>query len=257
MRCVSTRVLPLPAPASISSGPSPWVTASRCGSLSPSSSSLRCSACGFSPMIGSIEARPEAARVAPAASRPRVSRLLRRASAAGWIRSLDCPQRAHFGGLFGIVVGDLADHPFECADAAREALNGLGDRVGEVDPVGIGTLDATALDAHGVAGIADDGAVRRYIGDDDAVGADLRAVSDRDRPEELRAGSDRDVVFDGRVALAGGKAGAAERDALVQRYVVTYLGCFTDDYAGAVDDEEPLGDGRGGVYLEAGVCRGQ
>src|SRR4051794_33916988 len=28
------RVLPLPAPANTSSGPSPWVTASRCGSLS-------------------------------------------------------------------------------------------------------------------------------------------------------------------------------------------------------------------------------
>ena len=34
-RWVSTRVLPLPAPASTSSGPSPWRTASRCGGLSP------------------------------------------------------------------------------------------------------------------------------------------------------------------------------------------------------------------------------
>src|SRR3954449_8832768 len=36
MRWVSTRVLPEPAPARMSSGPAPWVTASRCGGLSPS-----------------------------------------------------------------------------------------------------------------------------------------------------------------------------------------------------------------------------
>src|SRR5215207_4857471 len=38
MRWVRTRVLPEPAPASTSSGPSPWRTASRCGSLSSASS---------------------------------------------------------------------------------------------------------------------------------------------------------------------------------------------------------------------------
>ena len=35
-RWVRTRVLPLPAPASTRSGPSPWSTASRCAGLSPS-----------------------------------------------------------------------------------------------------------------------------------------------------------------------------------------------------------------------------
>ena len=38
IRCVSTRVLPEPAPARIRSGPSPYVTASRWGSLSPARS---------------------------------------------------------------------------------------------------------------------------------------------------------------------------------------------------------------------------
>src|SRR5476649_3077783 len=37
MRAVSTRVLPLPAPAKINRGPSPCVTASRCGGFSRSS----------------------------------------------------------------------------------------------------------------------------------------------------------------------------------------------------------------------------
>ncbi len=37
-RCVSTRVLPDPAPARMSSGPSTWVTALRCSGLRPASS---------------------------------------------------------------------------------------------------------------------------------------------------------------------------------------------------------------------------
>ena len=41
IRRVSTRVLPEPAPATTSSGAPSWTTASRCGSLSPSSSSSR------------------------------------------------------------------------------------------------------------------------------------------------------------------------------------------------------------------------
>ena len=60
----------------------------------------------------------------------------------------------------------------------------------------------------------------RHVGDDDAVGADLRAMADRDRPEQLGAGADRDVVLHGRMALAGRKAGAAERHALIERHVV-------------------------------------
>src|SRR2546430_15703116 len=40
MRCVSTRVLPLPAPAKTSSGPSGAWTASRCCAFKPSSSAL-------------------------------------------------------------------------------------------------------------------------------------------------------------------------------------------------------------------------
>src|SRR3712207_8772114 len=50
--------------------------------------------------------------------------------------------------------------------------------------------------------------------DDDGVGADLRAVADRDRAEQLRARADRHVVLERRVALAGREARAAERHAL-------------------------------------------
>src|SRR6185369_11840229 len=41
MRCVMTRVLPLPAPARIRSGPSVWLTASRCCALRPLRKSMK------------------------------------------------------------------------------------------------------------------------------------------------------------------------------------------------------------------------
>src|ERR1035437_6551834 len=41
MRCVMTRVFPLPAPARISKGPSIWFTASRCCALSPLRKSMK------------------------------------------------------------------------------------------------------------------------------------------------------------------------------------------------------------------------
>ena len=105
-----------------------------------------------------------------------------------------------------------------------------------------GPSGRTPSTLHDVAGVADDRAVRRDVGDDDAVGADLRAVADADRAEQLGAAADRHVVLDRRVALAGREAGAAERDALVERHVVADLGRLADHDAGAVVDEEALAD---------------
>src|SRR5207253_7011500 len=98
------------------------------------------------------EARPEAARGAIPDQRgwapgPR--------SAAGGVGTLDGAKRPQLGGRFRVVVAELADHPFERADAAREPLDGLGDGVRQVDPVGVGPLDAPALPAHGVPGAPD------------------------------------------------------------------------------------------------------
>src|SRR3954451_5752597 len=53
IRCVSTRVLPDPAPASTSSGPSGCVTASRCGGFNPASRSSTAAASGTEPRIRS------------------------------------------------------------------------------------------------------------------------------------------------------------------------------------------------------------
>ena len=91
-----------------------------------------------------------------------------------------------------------------------------------------------------------------HVGDHDGVGADLRAVPDRDRAEQLRAGADRDVVLHRRVALAGGEARAAERDALVERDVVADRRRLPDHDARAVVDEQALADLGGRVDLDAG-----
>jgi hypothetical protein len=77
-------------------------------------------------------------------------------------------------------------------------------------------------------------------------------VADRDRPKQFRAGADRDVVFDGRVALARGEAGAAERDALVERDVVADLRGLADYDAGTVIDEQALADLGAGMDLDPG-----
>ena len=104
--------------------------------------------------------------------------------------------------LGGVSPASVGEPPLDLADALGEPLDRVGDRVGEVDPVGVGALGLAALDPDGVAGVADHGRVRRDVVDHDRVGADLGAVADRDRAEQLRPGADRDVVLERRVALA-------------------------------------------------------
>ena len=136
------------------------------------------------------------------------------ASAAGGIRAARGPRRlgavrasapaaASCAGV-DAALGERA--LLERADAARQPLDRVGDRVGQVDPVGVGPLRPAAVDAHRMAGVADDGRVRRHVVDHDRVGADLRAVADGDRAEQLGARADRDVVLDGRVALAASRS---------------------------------------------------
>ena len=73
-----------------------------------------------------------------------------------------------------------------------------------------------------------------------------------DRPEQLRARADHDVVAHGRVALAAREARAAQRDPLVEGHVVADLGRLADHDAGPVVDEERFADPRRRVDLHAG-----
>ena len=92
--------------------------------------------------------------------------------------------------------------------------------------------------------------VRRDVGDHDRVRADLGAVADPDRAEQLGARADRHVVFDRRVALPALEAGAAQRDPLVDGHAGADLGGLADHHARAVVDEELLADPRRRVDLD-------
>ena len=107
-------------------------------------------------------------------------------------------------------------------------------------------LRAALVHADRVARIAHHGGVGRHVVDDDRVGADLGARAHDDRAEQLGAGTDHDLVPDGRVALAAREAGAAERDAPGHRHVVAHLGRLADHHAGSVVDEQPAPDARRG-----------
>ena len=151
-----------------------------------------------------------------------------------------------------LAAVELGEPLLELGDPLRERLDRLGDRVGQVDPVGVGALRPPAFDPDRVAGVADHGRAGRHVLDDDGVGADLGAVADRDRAEQLGAGADRDVVAQGRVALAALEAGAAERHPLVEGHPPADLGRLADHHAGAVVDEELGADLRRRVDLDPG-----
>ena len=92
----------------------------------------------------------------------------------------------------------------------------------------------------------------RDILDDDGVCADLRAVADRDRSQQLRPGADRHVVAQGRVALAGLQARAPERHALIEGHAVADLCRLADHDSRAVVDEELRADPGRGMDLYPG-----
>ena len=107
-----------------------------------------------------------------------------------------------------------------------------------------------------VAGNADDGCIRRHVGDDDGASADGGVFAHFDRADELGSCAYLDVVLQGWVALLPLRAGAAEGDALVEVAVVADLRRFADDDAHAVIDEETLADRGAGVDLNAGEIAG-
>src|SRR5207237_3127275 len=95
-----------------------------------------------------------------------------------------------------------------------------------------------------------------HVLDDDGVGADLGAAADRDRPQQLGAAADGDVVAEGRVALAALETRATERDPLLEGDAVADHGRLADDDAGAVVDEQLVADRRRRMDLAPGYGAG-
>ena len=228
MRCVSTRVLPDPAPASTSSGPVPCVTASRWGGFSPSSScSARAALRSAPPLraraLGSSAVRPRRSAASPPAGFWPCPRRSGRTSPA-CLRSL--PVRS---------ATSRSSSPMRSASP----LQRVGDRVRQVQPVGVRALRPASLDPHRVARVADHGRVRRARRGSTTEFAPTLAPwptvigPSSFAPEPI-------VTLSSTVGcrLPRGEAGAAERDALVERHAVADLRRLADHDARAVVDEE-------------------
>ena len=131
----------------------------------------------------------------------------------------------------------------------------LRDRVGQVDLVECvrrRRADALAVDLDHAGLHTDHGRVGRHFLQHDGIRTDAAVVAHLKRAEHLGAGRNQHIVANGRVALAGIVARAAERHAVVDRAVVTDLGGFADHDAHAVVDEQAAADGRARVDLDAG-----
>ena len=89
-----------------------------------------------------------------------------------------------------------------------------------------------------------------HVVDDDGVGADLGAVTDGDRAQQLGPRADGDVVLHRGVACR--RPGPAERHGMVERDVVADLGRLADDHAGPWSMKNPSPIVRRGVDLDAG-----
>src|SRR5215218_794066 len=88
------------------------------------------------------------------------------------VRSADVAQRHDVADLRSLAAVALRELALEVGDPAGELLDRVGDRVGQVHPVGVRALGLAALDPDRVARVADDGRVRRDVVDDHRVGAD-------------------------------------------------------------------------------------
>ena len=141
---------------------------------------------------------------------------------------------------------ELGDGAFELGDAGRERAHRVGDRIRQVDPVGVGSLDAAPSMRTGWPGTPTTVAFGGTSRTTTLLAPILAPCPIVDRPEQLGARADRDVVLHRGVALAGREAGAAEGHALVERDAVTDHRRLADHHARAVVDEQPGTDLRGG-----------
>ena len=81
---------------------------------------------------------------------------------------------------------------------------------------------------------------------------DLTVTVYDDGAQHLCARSDENVIAERGMTLSYVLTRTAERYALVERAIVSYLGCLTDNDARSVVDNESLADGRARVDLNSG-----
>ena len=143
---------------------------------------------------------------------------------------------------------------FQCTDAAVEVGKTLSDHIRQILLVEvIRRVDSLVVDADDFGRYADSGAVGWQVAQNDASGTDTGIVADIDWAKHLGAGTDQDVIAEGRVTLAGVLAGTAEGHTVIDGAVVADLRRLAEDDAHAVVDEQAFADLRARMDLDAGA----
>ena len=105
-------------------------------------------------------------------------------------------------------------------------------------------------------GTADNGAAIGHVAGDDRIRADLRALADDDVTQHLRARTDDRAILQRGVAFflvrVGAAALPAQRDAVIDRDIITNDSRLADHNAGAVIDKQTRADFRFRVDFNAG-----
>ena len=96
----------------------------------------------------------------------------------------------------------------------------------------------------------------RYIFDNNGVGADAGALVQRDRTQDLRAGTDNHIIGQSRVTFALFPTGPAEGDAVIQGTVIAYLGSLADHDTHSVINKKTPSDIRARMDLDPGQPAG-
>ena len=133
----------------------------------------------------------------------------------------------------------------------------LLDGVGDVYVVQPFIFQPDITDPHHPRRDAYGGAVRIDGVEQHGVGGDLAVIPHPYRAQHLGTAPHHDITPQRGVTLAGILAGAAQRDTLIQRAAVAYLGGFADDDAGAVIDKDAVSQRGAGVDLDAGEKAGE
>src|SRR5690349_440257 len=119
MRVVMTRVLPVPAPASTSTGPPRWSTAARCSGLS--SATRRSTSSARDVTAGCIA---DADREGEASKSARGARLRRRLVAGGagvGLAAIEVEELRALQGIAAVLLADAVERLVEAVGAALEA----------------------------------------------------------------------------------------------------------------------------------------
>src|SRR5271157_860300 len=105
---------------------------------------------------------------------------------------------------------------------------------------------AFAVTQHDVTGDADDGGVCRYAPEYDRASPDSAVVTYSDVPEDFCSGANRHTVADCGMSLSFLFARPAQSDALVESYIITNDGRFTNyDRHPVIDEQTPSNLGPG------------